>query len=150
MTQYSCWTRFWWEMRPSYAMFALDEFVEECRTTVDTRSDAGDKHSASRWPQINVQESFAPQRPYSIVIRFILLMWSLHVLYKDLAFYPPHNLYIYMGYLTHWGMLLSIAYFLCSFLCTVIPGAVQQPESKSSTTTISTPSLGMSHLGFVQ
>mmetsp|Transcript_17741 Transcript_17741/g.32080 ORF Transcript_17741/g.32080 Transcript_17741/m.32080 type:complete len:387 (-) Transcript_17741:8-1168(-) len=70
--------------------------------------------------QIDVGQSFAPPRRSVIWIRACLLLWSLQVLSVDLWTYPPHNLYIYMGYLTHWGHVLSIFYFFTSFLCALL------------------------------
>jgi hypothetical protein len=62
---------------------------------------------------IDVALSFAPRRPYHLtsLARAALLAWSVQTLYRDVSAYPPHNLYIYMGYLTHWGHVLAILYF---------------------------------------
>jgi hypothetical protein len=125
----SCWARFWWEMLPSYPLFSLDE------PTLIEYTDGADTQSL-QLRQIHVAASFAPSRPLYLTswIRLMLLLWALHVLYIDVSSYPPHNLYIYMGYLTHWGHVLSILYLTASFLCTIIPGAVQQPQQPSKDT----------------
>ena len=57
---------------------------------------------------LNLEKCFAPNRHTTIIIRSVFLLWSLHVLYVDVTHYPPHNLYIYMGYLTHW---VSLVFF---------------------------------------
>lgn len=122
----SCWTRFWWELRPSYHFYSLKEAEGEFfgSTTSATTTTAGQHR------YIDVARSFAPHR-WAILFRFFFLAWSLQVLYTDVSHYPPHNLYIYMGYLTHWGHLLSNLYLLCSFLCSIIPSAVQQPTAEN-------------------
>jgi len=116
----SCWTRFWWELRPSYPLFSLQEAVAG-------DDDYSTASASRRHSHIDVAGSFAPHRG-AILVRFFFLAWSLQVFYTDVSSYPPHNLYIYMGYLTHWGHLLCNWYFICSFLCTIIPSAVRQPE----------------------
>lgn len=67
--------------------------------------------------KIDAVASFAP--PRSALLRLGLVLWSIQVLYYDITTYPPHNLYIYMGFLTHWGFLLTICYLLCSMMCSV-------------------------------
>jgi len=99
-----------WELRPSYPFYSLEEAEV-------------DKY-------IHVARSFAPHQ-WAILVRIFFLFWSLQVLYTDVSAYPPHNLYIYMGYLTHWGHLLSNLYFLCSLLCCIVPNAVEQPSDKA-------------------
>ena len=91
------WDRFQMEADSSYDMFSKEE--------PDGR-------------QIDVTACFAP-RPFSRVflLRTIYLLVSLQVLYHDVSHYPPHNLWIYMGYLTHWGHVLVISYFFASWLC---------------------------------
>jgi hypothetical protein len=62
---------------------------------------------------------FAPERPFRATL-WVRLMWftaSLHVLAVDLWSYPPHNLHIYMGYLTHWGHALTNVYWIFAILC---------------------------------
>ncbi|GKY96341.1 hypothetical protein MPSEU_000593800 [Mayamaea pseudoterrestris] len=72
--------------------------------------------------KIDVVGSFASTwwRPGVCLLRLALFVWSLQVFHEDLATYPPHNLYIYMGYLTHWGFLLTICYLFCSLLCSLL------------------------------
>lgn len=111
----SIWKRFLFELRPSYPLFSL----EEAACTEDLNGSKPRRY-------IDVKQSFAPHW-MAISFRLFFLAWSLQVLYTDVSTYPPHNLYIYMGYLTHWGHFLSNLYFLCSFLCTIIPWAVRQP-----------------------
>lgn len=65
--------------------------------------------------KIDAVASFAPAK--SLIIRLSLLLWSVQVIYEDVTTYPPHNLYLYMAYLTHWGFLLTICYLFCSVLC---------------------------------
>ena len=92
-----------WELRPSYPLYSLEE---PCNRTLDGA------------------ECFAPSRhfPLPIILRFLFLTWSLQVLYYDVVYtYPRHNLYIYLGYLTHIGHVFVIFYFTCSFLCSVVP-----------------------------
>ena len=52
----------------------------------------------------------------------------------DLYWYPPHNLYIYMGYLTHWGHLLSICYLGASLACAVTLPARTEPSQEATAT----------------
>lgn len=123
-------------MRPSYPWFALDEptliYIEQQQKQQQQSTATPDVESKQslQLRQIDVAASFAPVRPIHLTtwIRLMLLAISLHVLYVDVSSYPPHNLFIYMGYLTHWGHVLSIFYLAASFLCTVVPGAVQQPK----------------------
>ena len=86
--------RLWWELRPSTGFFSPTE---------------ADGHV------LDLAACFAGSR----VLRFIFLVWSVQVFMLDVYHYPPHNLYIYMGYLTHWGHVLSIFYLATSFLCSV-------------------------------
>jgi hypothetical protein len=117
-------------MRVGYRLFSLDEptLIIEQPTNPD-----GECKRSLQLRQIDVAASFAPARPlyFTTWIRLMLLLLSLHVLYVDVSSYPPHNLFIYMGYLTHWGHVMSILYFTCSFLCTVVPGAVMQPQKNA-------------------
>lgn len=98
---YSCFDRLRWELRPSYPFFSLQE--------------------PCGW--IHAGRSFAPR--CSAFLRGLFLLWSLQVFFYDIYHYPPHNYYIYMGYLTHWGHALTILYFFISFLFAVLP--FQQP-----------------------
>ena len=86
--------RLWWELRPSTGFFLPNEANGDI---------------------LDLAACFAGSR----VLRFIFLLWSVQVFMLDLYHYPPHNLYIYMGYLTHWGHVLSIWYLAASFLCSV-------------------------------
>jgi len=109
----SCLARARWELRRSLPLFFLDE-----PSTV----------GISR--RIDVAASFAPYRPCCLTfwIRSLLLLWAVQVLALDVSTYPPHNLYIYMGYLTHWGHVLSICYFTASLLCILVPHSTRQPK----------------------
>jgi hypothetical protein len=105
---YSWWDRLQWELRPSFSFFSIDE------------------PSGAR---IDVAASFGRHRPYlTIILRLVFVCWSVQVLMEDVSHYPPHNLYIYMGYLTHWGHVLVILYFWCSLLCAILPSATRQPS----------------------
>ena len=50
-------------------------------------------------------------------VRTFFLAISTHVLYFDVTHYPPHNLWVYMFYLTHWGHCINIWYLFCSWVC---------------------------------
>jgi len=52
-----------------------------------------------------------------LYIRSAILAIALHVLYFDVWHYPPHNLWVYMFYLTHWGHCINIWYLFCSVVC---------------------------------
>lgn len=96
---HSCSDRFKWELRPSYALFSLEE-------------------PSGR--MIDVQKCFAPRGRCcsTVIFRLFFLAWSCQVLYDDVVYtYPRHNLYIYLGYLTHWGHVITILYFTCSLFC---------------------------------
>ena len=98
----SCWNRFKWECRVSYPLFSLTE---------------------PNGRVIDVQQSFAPRKPcHSVpILRLSFLLVAIQVLCDDVFFYPRHNLWIYLGYLTHWGHVLTIFYFFSSFLCSLLP-----------------------------
>ena len=49
--------------------------------------------------------------------RSVFLAISMHVLYFDMTHYPPHNLWVYMFYLTHWGHMMNMWYLFCSWVC---------------------------------
>lgn len=136
----SCWERFCWELRPSYPLFSVDEpttKTEMSTTTTDGENEGAAPHQPNDEEplQIDVAAAFAPPRAW--FFRIIFTVWSFHVLYTDLSAYPPHNLYIYMGYLTHWGHMLSNFYFICSLLCSICmivrPSVLQQPEKGTAT-----------------
>lgn len=131
----SCWKRFCWELRRSYPFFSLEEATTddiftvkpvEGAVTADGIFNVKPVEGTVARRHIDVAASFAPHRG-AILIRLFFLAWSLQVLYTDVTAYPPHNLYIYMGYLTHWNHALSNCYFICSCLCAIIPSATQQP-----------------------
>ena len=126
----SCWRRFWWELRPSYPFFSLEEATTEDIFPEYSRQCKGNNSGTIITRRhIHVAASFAPHR-FAILIRLCFLAWSLEVLYTDVTHYPPHNLFWYMAYLTHWGHLLSNCYFFCSFLCSIIPSATKQPQNE--------------------
>lgn len=79
---------------------------------------------------INLESSFAPKRPFyaTVFIKAFLLAWSLQVLYTDVMHYPPHNLFIYMGYLTHWGHVMSILYLMSALYCNMNRSLLIQPS----------------------
>lgn len=102
----SCRTRFYAELRADYPLFSLQEPFSEDNAP----------HS-----DLNVKQVFAPDRPFcgTLLWRLAFLLISMQVLLYDLYHYPPHNLWIYLAYLTHWGHVLSISYFLCSVFLTI-------------------------------
>lgn len=107
--------RLWWELRPSFGLFSP---LEPTGRTVDLAacfSGAGGTRT----------------RCYSCLLRLLLWLWAVQVLAVDVCHYPPHNLYIYLGYLTHWGHLLSIGYLLGSFLCAAVPALIQRNNHKN-------------------
>jgi len=107
----SCPDRFKWELRPSYPLFSLEE-------------------PSGRF--IHVQECFAPRRRWgaTAIARLLMLGWTAQVLYDDIVYtYPRHNLWIYLGYLTHWGHVITILYFVCSLFCCLVPSSLlEQPK----------------------
>lgn len=111
---HSCPDRFKWELRSSYPLFSVEE-------------------PSGRL--IDVQKCFAPKRPccLTLLLRLVFLGWSVQVLYDDVVYtYPKHNLWIYLGYLTHWGHCLTILYFTFSCLCCV--ASSHQPLSSAEST----------------
>lgn len=94
--------RLQWELSPTQSLFSLQE------------------PSVSGSATIDVVRSFVGNRWISIPLRFLFLALSLQVLYYDLSTYPPHNLFIYCGYLTHWGHLSNILYLCASWLCSLL------------------------------
>lgn len=99
----TCSDRLKWEFRPSYPLFSLEE-------------------PSGR--MIDIRESFAPRRPCHLtpLLRLVFLLWSIQVLCDDIFYtYPRHNLWIYLGYLTHWGHCFTILFFVCSLVCSILP-----------------------------
>jgi len=99
--------RLWWELRPSFGFFELKEPNGRTLDLASCLSAAGSSSSLTRW--------------YTRPLKLLLLVWSLQVFALDIYHYPPHNLYIYMGYLTHWGHCLSICYLAFSFFGSALP-----------------------------
>jgi hypothetical protein len=113
---HSCLERLQWELRPSFSFFSIDEASGD---KIDVAASFGARsHNSSYLRMFSI-----------IIVRLVCFIWSLQVFYEDVSHYPPHNLYIYMGYLTHWGHVLTILYFMCSFLCTILPFVTRQPAS---------------------
>ena len=77
---------------------------------------------------ISINKCFAPFNNRVFYIRLLFVAISLHVLYVDITRYPPHNLWVYLFFLTHWGHILNITYLLCSLLCCVIFGGSPDNE----------------------
>jgi hypothetical protein len=105
----SCWNRFKWELRLSYPLFSIKE---------------------PNGRVIDLQESFAPRKPChsTPILRLLFLLISIQVLCDDIYTYPRHNLWIYLGYLTHWGHVLTIFYFFSSFVCSLLPHSFFHPS----------------------
>lgn len=115
----SHWKRLQWELRPSFSLFSIDE---PSGAQIDVAASFGAfTHNASYLKIFSI-----------FIVRLVFFVWSVQVLYEDVSHYPPHNLYIYMGYLTHWGHVLTILYFICSFLCAIMPPVTRQPVQLSS------------------
>jgi hypothetical protein len=117
---YSCWERLQWELRPSFPLFSIDE-PSGAKIDVAASFGARRTHNGSCSTMFSI-----------ITVRLVFFVWSVQVLYEDVSHYPPHNLYIYMGYLTHWGHVLTILYFTSSFLCAILilpPVSTGQPAS---------------------
>ena len=70
--------------------------------------------------QIDVSQTFAP-RPYwrSWLIRLSFLAVSVESLSATIAHTTHWNRWFYMAYLTHWGLVTSIAYQVCAVVCLV-------------------------------
>lgn len=104
---------------------------ELCHTSYKNRFDLKEEEAsaAGSGGYINVELSFGAKRSYNgtILMKTFLLFWSLQVLCTDVIHYPPHNLYIYMGYLTHWGHVMSILYFISSLYCNIKRSVLIQP-----------------------
>lgn len=64
-----------------------------------------------------LQRVIYPLNNGTFYIRSAILAIALHVLYFDVTHYPPHNLWVYMFYLTHWGHCINTWYLLCSWMC---------------------------------
>jgi len=84
--------------------------------------------------QIAVDKTFAP-RPYwrSWLVRLSFLALSVESLGATLYHTPPWNRWFFMAYLTHWGLVASIAYQICAVICLLPPirrKALYQPCSE--------------------
>lgn len=114
LSSFACHERLQWEFRPSYPLFSLQE---PCGRMLD------------------VGACFAPRRKChgTLFYRLFAFAWALQVLYDDVFHtYPKHNLWIYLGYLTHWGHVILILYLFCSLLCCILPNVLKQPSNDSS------------------
>ena len=123
MIRYMQWQdRLWSELAWSYPIYCQTEEVIDDDGSLQRR-------------YININECFAPSRPIIktnwarrlyffnnrvFYTRLVFVAISLHVMYIDITRYPPHNLVVYMFFLTHWGHILNITYLLCSLVCSMI------------------------------
>ena len=81
---------------------------------------------------LDIRRTFAPQPKSRILfLRFCFLIFSVAALIID--FKTSQNLWIWIGYLTSWGILFAISYQASIFICTLKPDIfLHQPENKIS------------------
>jgi len=82
---------------------------------------------------IDVVQSFAPlspSYPYStLFIRIVFLSWSLGSLVDSILSTDAENRFIWIGYLTHWGFILSICFQLMAVIITFNRECLKQPNT---------------------
>eukprot|EP00591_Stephanopyxis_turris_P005740 CAMPEP_0195510970 /NCGR_PEP_ID=MMETSP0794_2-20130614/3450_1 /TAXON_ID=515487 /ORGANISM="Stephanopyxis turris, Strain CCMP 815" /LENGTH=314 /DNA_ID=CAMNT_0040638497 /DNA_START=113 /DNA_END=1057 /DNA_ORIENTATION=- len=77
---------------------------------------------------IKVSAAFvARNRAATIFFRLCFFAWALSILVYNLVTYPSQNRFIYMGYLTHWALVLTCATFLATLACTIWKSSLDQP-----------------------
>eukprot|EP00567_Pseudictyota_dubia_P014040 CAMPEP_0197433350 /NCGR_PEP_ID=MMETSP1175-20131217/1253_1 /TAXON_ID=1003142 /ORGANISM="Triceratium dubium, Strain CCMP147" /LENGTH=314 /DNA_ID=CAMNT_0042961701 /DNA_START=193 /DNA_END=1137 /DNA_ORIENTATION=+ len=82
---------------------------------------------------LNVEASFAPQPIVkSFILRLIFFLYLISVMIQDILQTPKHNRFIYMGYLTRWSQVISIAYALCATIATMWRACLAQPNAGES------------------
>ena len=80
-----------------------------------------------------LQRLIYPINNGTFYLRSFFLAIALHVLYFDVTHYPPHNLWVYMFYLTHWGHCINIWYLFCSWVCCLGCTRYSQGEPEKET-----------------
>jgi len=92
----SCFYRLRQELKCSYAFFSLDEL----NGTV-----------------LDINNTFAPDPiVWTVLARIVLLGLAIGAMVYSIVKYPDENRWIWMGFLTHWTVVVTIAYFLVMLL----------------------------------
>ena len=103
-----CFYRFRQELKCAYGFFSLDE------------------HDGT---VLCVKNTFAPDPiAWTILARIILSCLTIAAMTYSIINYPSENRWIWMGFLTHWTVVLTIAYFAIALAVSLSPWAVEQPR----------------------
>ena len=106
-----CCYRFRQELRCSYGFFSLDEL----NGTV-----------------LDVKNTFAPGPklwPVLVLGRILLAAAAIFAMVYSIVNYPSENRWIWMGFLTHWTVVVTIAYLAIILAVTLSPKALAQPAN---------------------
>ena len=78
--------------------------------------------------QIDVAASFAPVTPrYVPILRVLFFIWSTVTLGISINQVKPEDRFLYMGYLTRWGIIISLSYQLMAVILPFFRGHLSQP-----------------------
>jgi len=100
------------ELKCSYGFFSLDEL----NGTV-----------------LNINKTFAPTPIlWTVLARVILAGLAIGAMVYSIVNYPAENRWIWMGFLTHWTVVTTIAYFALILAVTLSPHALEQPANGES------------------
>jgi len=104
-----CFYRFRQELACAYGLFALDELDG---TVLD------------------VKRTFAPDPiAWTVAARVVLSALALAAMVYSLISYPTENRWIWMGFLTHWTVVLTIVYLALALAVSLSPRALAQPAN---------------------
>ena len=106
-----CFYRFQQELKCSYGFFSLDEL----NGTV-----------------LDVKNTFAPGPKLWCVLvlgRILLAAAAIFAMVYSIVNYPAENRWIWMGFLTHWTVVVTIAYLAIILAVTLSPKALRQPAN---------------------
>lgn len=84
---------------------------------------------------IDIANTFAPASPrfhHVLVLRVLLLVWSIISLVFSLRDWGEPNRFIYLGYLTHLGFVIAIVYQITACIVTVHRKSLTQPLTKNA------------------
>jgi len=132
-----CWSRFLWDLRVA-PLFSINE--PNARTIHVASSFAG-------LPTSSTTKGWLRQKWCLILYRSIVLMWVISTLALYIISFGDYS-WIFMGYVTNWAFIFSIASLLSSWTCTVWSKTFcEQPQDSvinthaDCTTTLATPKL---------
>lgn len=84
---------------------------------------------------VHVANSFAPDSPrfhHILLLRIVLLIWSIVSLVHSIESRPEEEGFIYLAYLTHQGLVISIFYQLIACVVTFYKKSLIQPNADSN------------------